>query len=192
VRDDVKRIEDLATLRALAHPLRMRLLAALRIDGPATASELGRRFDETSGATSYHLRQLARYGFVEEAPDQPSRRERVWRAVHESTAWNTAEFLGDPAGRAAMRVFERRRLDTLTDAIGRWYAERLHWPKEWVAASIDSDVIFRLRRADLEDLQEDLRALYDKYDARRRSPDDPEAERIVLFVQGFPAREVDL
>ncbi|HZB35626.1 MAG TPA: helix-turn-helix domain-containing protein, partial [Gaiellaceae bacterium] len=60
-----KQVEDLETLRAFVHPLRNRLLGALRIDGPATASELARRFDESSGATSYHLRQLARYGFVE-------------------------------------------------------------------------------------------------------------------------------
>ena len=51
---------ELATLRALTHPLRTRLLGALRVDGPATASELGRRFGESSGATSYHLRRLAR------------------------------------------------------------------------------------------------------------------------------------
>ena len=59
-------LTDPAALRALAHPLRGKLLAALRIDGPATASMLARRYGESSGATSYHLRQLARYGFVED------------------------------------------------------------------------------------------------------------------------------
>ena len=59
-------LTDPAALRALAHPLRGKLLAALRIDGPATASMLARRYGESSGATSYHLRQLARYGFIED------------------------------------------------------------------------------------------------------------------------------
>lgn len=43
---------DAESLKALAHPLRARLLTALRLEGPATASALGRRFDETSGSTS--------------------------------------------------------------------------------------------------------------------------------------------
>ncbi|HJU96652.1 MAG TPA: helix-turn-helix domain-containing protein, partial [Jiangellaceae bacterium] len=51
-----KYVQDLEPLRAFTHPLRMRLLAALRSDGPATASDLGRLLGESSGATSYHLR----------------------------------------------------------------------------------------------------------------------------------------
>lgn len=57
-------------LRALAHPLRVQLLGLLRLDGPATASRLAARVGESSGATSYHLRQLAAYGFVEDEPGQ--------------------------------------------------------------------------------------------------------------------------
>ena len=60
---------DARTLRGLAHPLRLRLLNTLREFGPATASGLADRLGESSGATSYHLRQLATYGFVEDAPD---------------------------------------------------------------------------------------------------------------------------
>ena len=73
------RVENLAMLRAFLHPLRIELLAALRVDGPATASELARRLGESSGATSYHLRQLARYGYVVDDDEQPSGRERRWR-----------------------------------------------------------------------------------------------------------------
>src|SRR4051812_14770407 len=58
-------VTDVRALRALAHPLRNRLLGLLRLDGPATASRLARVVGESSGATSYHLRQLAAYGFVE-------------------------------------------------------------------------------------------------------------------------------
>lgn len=59
---------DAHSLRGLAHPLRIRLLGDLRLHGPATASQLAERLGESSGATSYHLRQLAAYGFVEDAP----------------------------------------------------------------------------------------------------------------------------
>src|SRR5687767_2926142 len=67
-------------LHALAHPLRVRMYDELSSRGPATASELARRFGESTGATSYHLRQLARHGFIEEDPTRGTLRERYWRA----------------------------------------------------------------------------------------------------------------
>src|SRR3954447_528131 len=78
-------VSDVRALRAISHPLRNRLLALLRLDGPATASQLGRVVGESSGSTSYHLRQLAAYGFVEEAPGHGNARERWWRARHRMT-----------------------------------------------------------------------------------------------------------
>ncbi len=70
---------DARSLRGLAHPLRMRLLDALRVHGPATASGLAERLGESSGATSYHLRQLAEHGFVEDAPTARTSRTRTPR-----------------------------------------------------------------------------------------------------------------
>src|SRR5262245_33640111 len=71
--------DEVRAVRALAHPLRLELLDMLRFDGPSTATLLARRTGESSGATSYHLRQLARYGYVEEAPATGGGRERWWR-----------------------------------------------------------------------------------------------------------------
>jgi DNA-binding transcriptional ArsR family regulator len=68
---------DVTAVRALAHPLRLRMLDLLRFDGPATATMLARRLGESSGSTSYHLRQLARHGFIEEAAKRGGR-ERWW------------------------------------------------------------------------------------------------------------------
>ncbi|MGW1769551.1 ArsR/SmtB family transcription factor, partial [Streptomyces sp. NPDC002073] len=86
---------DARTLRGLAHPLRIRLLGALRHDGPATASRLAERLGESSGATSYHLRQLASYGFVEDAPEHGKGRERWWRAAHDGTRFDE-KLTSDP------------------------------------------------------------------------------------------------
>ena len=72
------RIPSADRLRGLAHPMRMRLLAALRADGPSTATALAHRLDLNSGATSYHLRQLATYGFIVEAAEMGNRRDRFW------------------------------------------------------------------------------------------------------------------
>ncbi len=78
-------VPDPTALKALAHPVRLRMLGMLRVDGPATATQLAARLGLNSGATSYHLRQLAQYGFIEDAPG-PSRRDRWWRASHELTS----------------------------------------------------------------------------------------------------------
>src|SRR4051794_28433298 len=72
-------------LRGLAHPLRARILALLREHGASTATRVAGRLGESSGATSYHLRRLAAYGFVEEVPGRGAGRERWWRmAVREN------------------------------------------------------------------------------------------------------------
>jgi DNA-binding transcriptional ArsR family regulator len=93
---------DAVALQALAHPLRVRLLGLLRLDGPATASSLAARVRTNSGATSYHLRQLAEHGFVVEASELGNRRERWWRAVHRSTS---VDWSGDPRNRDAEDAF---------------------------------------------------------------------------------------
>lgn len=102
------RVTDPQTLRALAHPLRMRLLGLLRVDGPSTASRLGERVGESSGATSYHLRELARYGFVEDATGLGTGRERWWQAAHEITSWDNDTFDPDLVSVLQRQIVEGR------------------------------------------------------------------------------------
>lgn len=94
-RDISRIVPDPTALKALAHPVRLRMLGLLRIDGPATASGLALRLGLNSGATSYHLRQLALHGFIEEAPERGSRRDRWWRARHEATNFSTSDADGE-------------------------------------------------------------------------------------------------
>src|SRR5215210_6660195 len=100
---------DAGSLKALAHPLRMRLLGALRTHGPDTASGLARRLGESSGATSYHVRRLAAHGFVEEDAGRGNGRDRWWRALHPSTTWEPSAFDDDPGAREALDVLGRHR-----------------------------------------------------------------------------------
>ena len=74
-------VTDLGTLRALAHPRRQAILQRLSVHGPATSATLARALGWNTGATSYHLRELARYGLVEELPERAHGRERWWRHV---------------------------------------------------------------------------------------------------------------
>ena len=72
-------ITDPKTIRALAHPLRLDLLELLAWAGPSTAAHCGRVLGVSQASCSFHLRQLAKYEYVEEAGPGPDRRERQWR-----------------------------------------------------------------------------------------------------------------
>jgi helix-turn-helix protein len=102
-------------LRGLAHPLRIRLRAELIEHGPATASQLAARVGESSGATSYHLRQLAAYGFVVDEPGRGNGRERYWRAAHRALSFDMPQP-GAPGHEAGAEYLR---------AVARLYAERI-------------------------------------------------------------------
>lgn len=180
-------LEDPEALRALAHPLRGKLLAALRIDGPATASMLARRYGESSGATSYHLRQLARYGFVEDDAGHEGGRERWWRAAHELTDWSTGAFVSGGAGAAeAHRQFARRVGADYARWLGRWIDELDEWGPEWQDAWELSDIHMRLTPSQLRALSAELLETIMRY--RSAGPDGEGAERVAVLLQAFPQR----
>jgi len=130
---------DAGSLKALAHPLRLRIVSSLRNEGPGTATTLGERLGESSGATSYHLRVLAAHGLVVEDAGRGRGRERWWRAGQDMTSWRAGEFRDDPDARAAE--------DWLTGTVGRhgmawvddWLQRRPTADPAWVEASDLSD-----------------------------------------------------
>src|SRR4029077_15021025 len=85
----VTRLTDPRALRAYAHPVRMALMGLLRTEGPLTATRGAQLLGESSGTCSFHLRQLAKYGLVEEAGGGTGR-EKPWRATTTSTVWGAA------------------------------------------------------------------------------------------------------
>ena len=96
----VARLTDPRALRAYAHPVRMALVGLLRTEGPLTATRAAELLGESSGTCSFHLRQLAKYGLVEEAGGGTGR-EKPWRATATSTDWDAD---GTPEGAAATGV----------------------------------------------------------------------------------------
>lgn len=179
--DHSKVVTDVETLKALAHPLRMRLLARLRLHGPATASALGRTLDETSGATSYHLRQLQRYGFVEPAAEQPSRRDKVWQASHGSTRLEIPEA-DDLDWTAAYDAVLAGQLDALLSGKRRWMAGRARWPRAWQEAQVSTDLWVRVTPAALAALKQTLLAAVEAAE----TPDDPDARLISVQLHSYP------
>ncbi|MGF1647569.1 MAG: helix-turn-helix domain-containing protein [Kineosporiaceae bacterium] len=180
---------DPRSLRALAHPLRLQLLGALRLDGPATASALARRFDETSGATSYHLRQLARHGFVAEEPGRGTARERWWRAAHQGTKLDVSRTLGEPDTAQALDFILREQLEIEVRALRAWWAGRESWPKEWLDASDSSDWGMRLTLDELSALSREVHEIVDRRAAATRDrPADPGTPVVRVFFRALPER----
>ena len=135
-------VPEATALKALSHPLRLRLLGLLRVEGPATASGLAARLGLNSGATSYHLRQLALHGFIEEEVDRGSRRDRWWRACHEMTRSLTADVAGDAldAGLAFQQAALQWQMQQMQGALTAYVG----LPQDWRAASTASDYTIAL------------------------------------------------
>ena len=174
-------------LKALAHPLRIRLLGALRERGPATASTLGELLGESSGATSYHLRQLERFGFIEEDRSRGTARERWWRACHPSTSFDQASFEADPESRVLGREFLRLVAASAAHHAEAWLAGLDTLPEAWIGAGSMSDVALRLDPDQARALAAELEAVVARYPRF-----DPEAtgtrngERVLLQFQVLP------
>jgi hypothetical protein len=151
-------VTDVRALRALAHPLRNRLLGHLRLNGPATASQLARVVGDSSGATSYHLRQLAAYGFVEEAEGQGTARERWWRARHRMTSWHAADVVAQEGGAEVEDEMTRLQLDQHARVLTAWREQQGQLDPAWTGAASLNDYALRLR-------PEQARALLDELDA---------------------------
>jgi DNA-binding transcriptional ArsR family regulator len=184
---DTYYVSDVATLKAVAHPLRVRLLGSLRLDGPATASELGRRFGESSGSTSYHLRQLARFGYVEEDPEQPNARDKRWRAKHRYTSWSEPDLANDPEGVEASRWMRERQRTYAARVAETFQEQRDTYSPEWQRVAGQSDMVVRLTPASLGELIERIAALAEEYAERDAASDD--TEQVALYFAGHPFRE---
>jgi DNA-binding transcriptional ArsR family regulator len=130
---------DGGSLRALAHPLRVRIQGSLRSEGPATATMLAERLGESSGATSYHLRVLASHGFIEEDTGRGTARERWWRLRHDMTSWRSDRFHDDPDERAAEQWLSGFLARQAMEWIDDWQARRTAAPAGWIAAAEQND-----------------------------------------------------
>ena len=173
---------DPAALRALSHPTRLRILGMLRLDGPATASSLAARMDLNSGATSYHLRQLATHGFVVDDEERGNGRDRWWRAAHRSTHTDPGSEL-TPEGRDAVDAFGQAIAVVHTEQLQRAVEERPTLPPEWRRASAMSDWHKRLTPERAEQLIEALNAVIDGWET---DADDETAELFSVVLHTFP------
>jgi DNA-binding transcriptional ArsR family regulator len=173
-------------IKALTHPLRLAILRELRSNGPATATALGKRLGESSGSTSYHLRQLAKHGFVEELPETGDRRDRWWRPAMTGHHVEPARFVNDPEQRAIVGVYQAQVVAGYAARMDTYVSEQAagEWSDEWAAAHDLSDFRLRLTPAQLRRLVTKLHAVVESY----YRYDSPDAEEVVVQLGAFPRR----
>jgi hypothetical protein len=182
----VTRLTDPRALRAYAHPVRMALVGLLRTEGPLTATRAGELLGESSGTCSFHLRQLARYGLVEEAGGGTGR-EKPWRATTMSTSWEAAP--DNPELAAATSMLNTVIAERYFDQVMRWLESSHHEPRQWQEAALLGDRFLYLTPSELTEIGRKVRELLDPYGARVADPSlRPDGARRVSYLQlAFPA-----
>lgn len=148
-------VDDVRALRALAHPVRLGLIEHLTVDGPLTATEASAKVGTSPSACSFHLRQLAKYGFVEETGEGTGRR-RPWRVTRLGVSFDPDA--ADPAvARAGSEVLSLLRERQLERYRG-WRATRGGWSDAWRAAAVDDEFAYWLTPDELAVLGAELEA----------------------------------
>lgn len=170
-------------IRVLAHPLRSRLLGSLRLHGPATATSLAAELGTNSGATSYHLRQLAEVGLVAEEERPAGGRQRFWRAVHDMSTWHRSQYDDDPDAAAAADWLAARQLTRLSEHFEAWRAAEPEEPSEWRDAGELSDRFLSLNAAQTRQLIAEIDAVIDRWHDVEPGPG---ARQILLYLAAVP------
>lgn len=174
------RITDPLALRAMAHPLRLDLIELLATIGPATAATCARRLGSTQASCSYHLRHLAKYGFVEQADPPEDGRQRPWRLIDVEQNWSGE----GPAAEQLERVFVQREADRILG----WHEAAARQPEAWREAGFVGGASLPLTVAELAELREQLVAVIEPYVERLSNrADRPEGYRFVrVLLAGTP------
>lgn len=179
-------VHDPKMLRAIAHPVRNRILTELTASGPMRAADLARELDLPANQMSFHLRQLAKYGLVEEAPDAArDRRDRVWRPVAaDGVIVNLSELEQQPGGKAASEVFRRHAASwghVVVDAA--YTAQR----DPTVLRSVSENAV-RLTREEAVEVAAEIDAVLTRWVERTREQRDDGRRTYLLFsmLQPYP------
>ncbi|MGH3661358.1 MAG: helix-turn-helix domain-containing protein [Micromonosporaceae bacterium] len=188
-RPDQARLSDAKTLRALSHPVRLALMEVLVTSGPLTATEAGELIGESPTTCSFHLRQLAKYGFVEEAGGGRGR-QRPWRRTH--LGWSV-DKQHNPQFELASQALDRVLLERYWQRVSRWVETFPSYPQKWKEASDLSQYGFFLTAEELAELTADyhevMRRHFERFKERYNDPSKrpPGARAVEVLTFAYPA-----
>lgn len=155
-----------AALKALAHPLRVQILRILQLRERVSVTSLAEELGESTGATSYHLRQLARHGFVQHcAPPPGGGRQRWWQMAVDEIHITGFEFMANDETREAIGFLLREYSADRSRRLANWYATATQWPQVWQRASGDMDGHLDLNPKQMAALRDEVAAVVARYRA---------------------------
>jgi DNA-binding transcriptional ArsR family regulator len=184
-----QRVLDAGALRALAHPLRVQIYDIVSQYGPQTASTLAAMTGESSGATSYHLRALAKHDLIREVDGRGTTRERWWERPEGAVTFTNPEALKTPSGRAATQV-------VMTEFLGRRHQQLMEFVShdldelgEWGEAAMISTATFRLNAEQLEVLSRRIQKIVDEVVGQYRDQQGEGVRPVTFHADIFPLPE---
>ena len=180
--------DDPRILRAVAHPTRNRILSELSAAGSLRAADIARLLDVPANQASFHLRQLAKYGLVEEAPDEArDRRDRVWRLTDpDGMSFRTRDMLEQPGGPAAWAVFQRNAV-----AWGHHLVEKALQREDDVHKSV-SEYALRLTPDESDELMREVQAVVEEWRRRTQGTSEDDGRTtysVYQLIQPLPRPE---
>ncbi|CAL9459724.1 hypothetical protein SUDANB95_02596 [Actinosynnema sp. ALI-1.44] len=183
---DRRKLTDAHDLRALSHPLRVRLMELLAQEGPRTATEAATELGTTPANCSFHLRLLARHGFVEEAPGGVGR-QRPWQLVEQGTRIRTQDL--DAEGLSALRALDELQATRRQHRQAEWWRTRDSYPEHWRDAASESFAVLHLTVEELREMRDALQDVINRYvDRGRPSQRRPGTAPVDIWVSMIPVR----
>jgi hypothetical protein len=174
-------------MRAITHPVRLALLEALALEGSLTATRAGELIGEPPNTCSFHFRQLAKYGFVEEAAPGPGK-NRPWRLT--TVAMHFSDVHADPETRLAARALDRMLRERYFARLQAFYDTRTDYPAEWQVVTGASEFLLHVSPDELRALDAEITAVLDRYRSRVEDPalrpEDSLPVEVLLFA--YPLR----
>ncbi len=179
-----RQISDAQTMRALAHPVRLALLDAIRRDGEITATRAAELLGESPGNMSWHLQTLAKYGFIEDAGGGKGR-SRPWKLASPNNRFITTTE--DPGAAAAGDALLLQVVDRGYEQTREWMAAHNSYPKQWQTAAFVIDTVTYLTADELDALSDEITEIYARHIERVEQRTRPEgALPVRLTAQGHP------
>ncbi|MFR9776060.1 ArsR/SmtB family transcription factor [Micromonospora sp. MS34] len=179
-------ISDPQVMRALAHPARMAIMEHLStVEGGATATECAEIAGLSPSATSYHLRELAKFGLIQEAPSRGDARERVWQAFSPSYYVESGPDASSEARAAELAVVEAH-LARDTQRVRDWIHRAPGEPREWYEAAWFSDSLLSLTAEELLGLNNAIQELMEPYRRRLRTNPPEGARSVAVQYRALP------
>lgn len=173
-------VRDPKFLRAMAHPLRMKLDQLLSVHGPMTATQLSELVDESPANCSYHLRTMAKWGFIEEVQGGKGR-ERLWGPTRGGWGVDPEDLSAEgKAAHRALRAVQRQHLAWQEE---QWTDRKDDFPEQWRHGAFTSDWEGALTAEQLAEISEGFAQVLAR---AQRQPTGADAVRVHIHLNAIP------